>query len=74
MKKTYFGGSEPSILKLLSSKNQPLLVGRNSLLVLDFRFHIFNRIGGLHLQRMYDYNLCLGSNSINVKMSRSPQE
>merc|ERR1711963_169158 len=39
-----------SIFQLLASKDQPLLVWGNSLLVLDFGFDIFNRIGWLNFQ------------------------
>ncbi|GJN09425.1 hypothetical protein PR202_ga27430 [Eleusine coracana subsp. coracana] len=39
-----------SILQLLASKDEPLLVRRNALLVLDLRLHIVNGVGGLDLQ------------------------
>merc|ERR1719266_2331845 len=39
-----------AIFQLLSSKDQTLLVWRNSLLVLDFGFDIFNGIRGFHFQ------------------------
>merc|ERR1712236_120145 len=39
-----------SILQLLTSKYEPLLVWGNSFLVLDLCFHIFNGIRRLHLQ------------------------
>merc|ERR1712018_277908 len=39
-----------SILKLLTSKDQPLLVWGNSLLVLDLGLDILNGVRGLHLQ------------------------
>merc|ERR1719384_2592739 len=39
-----------SILKLLSSKDQPLLVWGNSLLVLNLGLDILNGVRGLHLQ------------------------
>ena len=35
----------PSILQLLSGENQSLLVRRNSLLVLDLRLDIVDRVG-----------------------------
>merc|ERR1719270_2575736 len=35
---------------LLTSKDQPLLVWRNSFFVLDFGFHILNGVRGLNLQ------------------------
>merc|ERR1719450_364376 len=38
------------ILKLLTSKDQPLLVWGNSLLVLDLGLDILNGVRGLHLQ------------------------
>ena len=39
-----------SIFQLLSSKDQPLLVWGNALLVLDLGLHILDGVGGLHLQ------------------------
>merc|ERR1712004_425224 len=40
----------PPILELLASKDQPLLVRRNTLLVLDLGLDVFDGVGGLHLQ------------------------
>jgi hypothetical protein len=40
-----------AILKLLASKDEALLVGRDALLVLNLRLHIVNRVRGLDLQR-----------------------
>lgn len=40
-----------SILKLLASKDKALLIGRDTLLVLDLLLHIFNSVAGLHLER-----------------------
>ena len=40
-----------AILQLLASKNEPLLVGRDAFLVLNFLLHIINAVGGFHLQR-----------------------
>jgi len=39
-----------SVLELLSSKDQPLLVWWNSFLVLDFRLHVLDSITGLNFQ------------------------
>jgi len=39
-----------AIFQLLSSKDQPLLVRWNSLLVLDLGLDVFNRVGGLDLE------------------------
>merc|ERR1719373_1005591 len=39
-----------SIFKLLSSKDQPLLIWWDSLFVLDLGLHIFNRVRWLHFQ------------------------
>jgi len=39
-----------AILKLLSSKDQTLLIWGNSLLVLDFGLDIFNSIGSFDLE------------------------
>merc|ERR1719206_403171 len=43
-------GESPAIFQLLPCENQPLLVWRNSFLVLDFRLDILNRIRWLHFQ------------------------
>jgi len=40
----------PPILELLASKDQPLLIWGNTLLVLDLGLDVFNRVRGLHLQ------------------------
>ena len=40
----------PAILKLLASKNQPLLIGRNTLLILDLGLHILDGVGRLDLK------------------------
>ncbi len=37
-------GQCTSILQLFSSENQPLLVGRDTLLVLDFSLHVVNSV------------------------------
>ncbi|KAG8122575.1 hypothetical protein E2320_018060, partial [Naja naja] len=39
-----------AIFQLLASKDQPLLVWRNTFLVLDLGLHILNGVTGLHLQ------------------------
>ncbi len=44
-------GQSTSIFKLLSGKNQSLLIWGNSLLILDLGLHILNGVGGLHLER-----------------------
>ena len=41
----------PTILQLLSSEDQSLLVGWDPLLVLNLRLHIINRVRGLDFQR-----------------------
>merc|ERR1719160_2176220 len=43
-------GQSPAILQLLASKDQPLLVRRNSLLVLDLGLDILDSVRGLHLK------------------------
>ena len=40
----------PSILELLSSEDQPLLVRGDSLLVLDLGLHILDGVTGLNLE------------------------
>ena len=44
-------GEGAAILELLASKNQALLVGRDTLLVLNLLLDIVNRVGGLNLER-----------------------
>ena len=39
-----------TILQLLASEDQPLLIRRNSLLILDLSFDILNGVAGFHLQ------------------------
>jgi len=43
-------GQSPAILQLFPSKDEPLLVWRDSLLVLYLRLHILNRVRRLNLQ------------------------
>ena len=43
-------GEGSAILKLFASENQPLLIWRNSLLVLDFGLNILNSVWGLYFQ------------------------
>ena len=43
-------GESPSVLELLSSKDQPLLVWGDSLLVLDLGLDILDSVRGLHLK------------------------
>ena len=40
----------PAVLKLLTSKDETLLVRRDTLLVLDLRLDVVNGVAGLHLQ------------------------
>lgn len=44
-------GKSTAVLKLLSSEDKALLVGRNTLLVLNLRLHVVDSIRGLDLQR-----------------------
>ena len=39
-----------AVLELLASKDETLLVGRNTLLVLDLRLDVVDGIGRLHLE------------------------
>ncbi len=39
-----------SILQLLTSEDQPLLIRRDPLLILDLGLHVLDGVGGLHLQ------------------------
>lgn len=43
-------GQSTAVLQLFTRKNQTLLVGRDALLVLDFRLDIFDGVGGLDLK------------------------
>merc|ERR1711903_356285 len=43
-------GEGPAVLQLLAGEDQPLLVWRNSLLILNFGFHVLYGIGGLNLE------------------------
>jgi hypothetical protein len=43
-------GKGPAILELLSSENEALLIGGDSLLVLDFGLHVIDGVGGLDLK------------------------
>merc|ERR1712180_424133 len=43
-------GQSPAILQLFTGKDQPLLVRRDALLILDLGFHILDGIGGFHLE------------------------
>ena len=40
-----------AVLKLLAGEDQALLVGRDALLVLDFLFHVVDRVRRLDVQR-----------------------
>jgi hypothetical protein len=39
------------VLKLLSGKNQALLIGRDALLVLNLRLDVVDRVTGFHIER-----------------------
>ena len=43
-------GKGAAVLKLLSGKDKTLLVGRDTLLVLDLRLHVDDGVRGLHLE------------------------
>ena len=43
-------GERPSIFELFASEDQPLLVGGNSLFVLDFGLDILNGVGWLDVE------------------------
>merc|ERR1711931_548769 len=43
-------GQSAAILELLASEDQPLLIWRNSFLVLNLGLDIFNGVGGLNLE------------------------
>lgn len=61
-----------AILKLLSSKNQPLLIWWNTLLVLNLRLDVINGVGrfnlesdGLSSKSLDDYERVRGKKSVN---------
>jgi len=43
-------GEGAAVLELLTSENETLLVGRNTLLVLDLCFHVLDGVGALDIQ------------------------
>lgn len=43
-------GQSTAVLQLFTSENQTLLIGRDALLVLDFRLDIFDSVRGLDLE------------------------
>ena len=43
-------GQSPTILQLLAGKDQPLLVRGDTLLILNLRFNVVDRIGRLDLE------------------------
>jgi len=44
-------GKGATILKLLASEDEALLIGRDALLVLDLLLYVFDGVAGLHLER-----------------------
>merc|ERR1711915_472052 len=58
----------PSILKLLASKDQSLLVWGNSFLVLNLGFDIFNGIGRFNLK-----GNCFASKSLDENLHSTPK-
>jgi len=57
-----------SVLQLLSSKDQSLLIWRNPFLVLNLRFHILNSIGSLYFK-----SYCLPSQSLHKDLHSTSQ-
>lgn len=43
-------GQSPTILQLLAGKDQPLLVRGDTLLILNLRFNVVDRVGRLDLE------------------------
>ena len=52
----------PAVLELLPGKDQPLLVWRDPLLVLDLGLDVLNRVRGLNLQGDGLSRQCLNEN------------
>ena len=44
-------GQCPTVLELLPSEDEALLIWRNTLLILNLRLHVVNGVGRLNLQR-----------------------
>jgi len=44
-------GKGAAVLQLLAGEDEPLLVRRDALLVLDFRLHVLDGVAGLHVER-----------------------
>merc|ERR1712126_208906 len=61
-------GKSPSILELLSGKDQSLLIWGNSFLVLNFGFDIFDGIGWFNLK-----GNCFTSKSLDENLHSSPK-
>ncbi len=61
-------GESSSVLELLSGKDQSLLVGRDSFLVLDLLLDVLNGIAGLYFQ-----SDCLSSKSFDKDLHSSSQ-
>merc|ERR1712112_742027 len=61
-------GKSSSILQLLTSKDQSLLIWGNSFLVLNFSFDIFNGIGWLDLK-----GDCFTSKSLDENLHSTPK-
>merc|ERR1711862_521078 len=43
-------GKGASVFQLFACKNETLLIWRNSFFILDFRFYVIDRVGGLYIQ------------------------
>ena len=43
-------GQSPTVLQLLARKNQPLLIRRDALLILDLTLDTLNRVARLYIQ------------------------
>ena len=53
-------GQSAAVLKLLAREDQPLLVRRDALLVLDLRLHVLDRVAALDLESAtWDTHVCV---------------
>jgi len=69
-------GQGTSVFKLLSSEDQTLLIWRDSLLVLNLRFDVVNRVGGFHLKGdgfSSDYGRIIRINLFNSPKKRKKE-
>ncbi|VYS50071.1 unnamed protein product [Arabidopsis thaliana] len=60
-----------TVFKLLTGKDKPLLIRRDSFLILDLSFNIVNSIRIFNLQSDDDLTSCAVTKTLNVGLSKS---